>query len=205
MTDGSGRTRMSAGERRRQLVRSAVRAFARDGFHGATTRAIAAEAGVAEALLYRHFSSKRALYLSSVALTADRMVDALRRILDDYEAEPRRAVYALLGFYRTMLLRNPDLAKMIFVVSADLDADDVREVYLPRQAVALDLLEAAFCEWQRRDIVPPDLSPRSLAWLVLGSYQVVALMQHSGRLNEVPPDAARALLEGLLGAPRRVD
>lgn len=199
MTDGGARTRMTGDERRRQLVRAAVRAFAKDGFHGATTRSIAAEAGVAEALLYRHFASKRALYLSSVELTADRMVDALRRILDDHATEPRRAVYALLGFYRTMLLRNPDLAKMIFLVSAELDAADVRDVYLPRQEAALDLLERAFGGWQVRGIVPPGLAPRSLAWLVLGSYQVVALMQHSGRLDEVPPDAARALLDGLLG------
>lgn len=204
MSDGASRTRLPADERRRQLVRAAVRAFARDGFHGATTRSIAAEAGVAEALLYRHFSSKRDLYLSTVALTSDRMVDALHRILDENEGAPRDAVRALLGFYRTMLLRNPDLAKMIFLVSADLDADDVRDVYLPRQQAALDLLEQAFTGWQARGIVPPTLAPRALAWMVLGSYQVVALMQHSGRLADVPADATAALLNTLLGpAPTR--
>jgi len=201
MTDGGPRTRLTADERRRQLVRAAVRAFARDGFHGATTRSIAAEAGVAEALLYRHFSSKRDLYLSTVALTSDRMVDALRRILEEHADAPRQAVYALLGFYRTMLLRNPDLAKMIFLVSAELDAEDVRDVYLPRQEVALDLLEAAFTTWQAQGFVAAGLAPRALAWMVLGSYQVVALMQHSGRIDEVPPDATRALLETLLGPP----
>lgn len=54
--------RLSAAERRRSIVRAAIPIFASRGFHGATTRDLAAAAGVSEALLYRHFPSKEALY-----------------------------------------------------------------------------------------------------------------------------------------------
>lgn len=54
--------RLSRAERRRAIVRAAVPVFASKGFRGATTRDLAQAAGVSEALLYRHFPSKQALY-----------------------------------------------------------------------------------------------------------------------------------------------
>jgi AcrR family transcriptional regulator len=49
--------------RRESLVEIARHAFAARGYEGVRTQDIAAVAGVSEALLYRHFDSKRDLYL----------------------------------------------------------------------------------------------------------------------------------------------
>lgn len=56
------RTRLSAGERREQIINAARGVFERSGFEGSRTRDLAAAAGVNEALLYRHFASKEALF-----------------------------------------------------------------------------------------------------------------------------------------------
>ena len=54
--------RLSAPDRRRQILHVATGLFARQGFRGTTTREIAAQAGVNEALLFRHFPNKETLY-----------------------------------------------------------------------------------------------------------------------------------------------
>lgn len=54
--------RLSALDRRRQIMRSASVLFARKGYRGTTTREIAERAGINEALLFRHFPSKEKLY-----------------------------------------------------------------------------------------------------------------------------------------------
>ncbi len=54
--------RMSAVERRRQLIEVAIDLFSRKGFGGTTTREIAAAAGVTEAIIFRHFATKQELY-----------------------------------------------------------------------------------------------------------------------------------------------
>lgn len=54
--------RLSALDRRRQIIRTASALFARRGFRGTTTREIAERAGINEALLFRHFPSKEKLY-----------------------------------------------------------------------------------------------------------------------------------------------
>src|SRR5437016_7064141 len=54
--------RLSGGERR-QAIADAVRGvFADKGFDGTTTRELAIAAGVSEALLFKHFPNKEALY-----------------------------------------------------------------------------------------------------------------------------------------------
>ena len=64
--------RLTGDVRRSQLLAAAVRVFARNGFKGTKTREIAAEAGVNEALLFRHFPTKDDLYAALLQEKADR-------------------------------------------------------------------------------------------------------------------------------------
>jgi AcrR family transcriptional regulator len=55
-------TKLSSEERRAAIVQAVRRVFAEQGFHGTTTRELADAAGVSEALLFKHFPNKEALY-----------------------------------------------------------------------------------------------------------------------------------------------
>jgi AcrR family transcriptional regulator len=54
--------KMSSEERRAAITKAVRRVFAEKGFHGTTTRELAQAAGVSEALLFKHFPNKEALY-----------------------------------------------------------------------------------------------------------------------------------------------
>jgi AcrR family transcriptional regulator len=56
--------RLPAAERRQELLETALRIFAAGSYRGVTTADIARAAGVSEPVLYRHFPSKRDLYLA---------------------------------------------------------------------------------------------------------------------------------------------
>jgi AcrR family transcriptional regulator len=66
-------SRLSAPERRAAVVETACRVFAKSSYHGSTTAQIARETGVTEPVLYRHFSSKRELYLVCLGVAWDRL------------------------------------------------------------------------------------------------------------------------------------
>src|ERR1700716_305388 len=55
-------SKLSGEERRAAIIKAVRRAFAEKGFHGTTTRELAEAAGVSEALLFKHFPNKEALY-----------------------------------------------------------------------------------------------------------------------------------------------
>ena len=62
-----GRGDLSCMDVRERLIQAAVRVFEESGSRGATTRRIAAEAGVNEITLFRHFGSKSALLGEALA------------------------------------------------------------------------------------------------------------------------------------------
>jgi AcrR family transcriptional regulator len=59
-------TRLPAAERRLALIETAIRVFSDGSYRGTTTSEIARAAGVSEPILYRHFASKRDLYLAAL-------------------------------------------------------------------------------------------------------------------------------------------
>ncbi|UCG21344.1 MAG: TetR/AcrR family transcriptional regulator [Deltaproteobacteria bacterium] len=60
------RKRMKADERRQEIIRAAMEVFARNGFGGSTTREIAENAGISEAMIYSHFRNKQDLYTAII-------------------------------------------------------------------------------------------------------------------------------------------
>lgn len=53
---------MKGGERREQILRTAIDLFSKRGFRGTTTKEIATTAGVSEAMVFRHFSKKSDIF-----------------------------------------------------------------------------------------------------------------------------------------------
>lgn len=70
---------MSAEERRESVVRAAMTEFARGGYHGTSTEAIARRVGVSQPYLFRLFPSKQAMF----AAAAERCVEETWRVFDE--------------------------------------------------------------------------------------------------------------------------
>src|SRR3954447_15215073 len=65
--------RRSSDERREHVIAAAVSEFARHGYHGASTGAIAKRAGISQPYVYALFPSKRDLFLAANAEVKDRI------------------------------------------------------------------------------------------------------------------------------------
>lgn len=74
--------RMSAEERRESVVRAALTEFARGGYHGTSTEAIARRVGVSQPYLFRLFPGKQAIF----AAAAERCVEETWRVFDEASA-----------------------------------------------------------------------------------------------------------------------
>lgn len=74
--------RLSRDSRRQQIMDTALPLFARHGFAGTTTKSIADGAGISEALLFKHFPTKSAVYAAILAdvCTADPGLMRLRAL-----------------------------------------------------------------------------------------------------------------------------
>jgi AcrR family transcriptional regulator len=76
-------TRMSGTERRSQVLGIAAGEFADRGLHGASVEAIAREADITQAYVFRMFGTKKALFLELVGAAFDRFSDGMAQAAGD--------------------------------------------------------------------------------------------------------------------------
>jgi AcrR family transcriptional regulator len=67
------KTRKTSDERREHVIAAAVSEFARHGYHGASTAAIAKRAGISQPYIYALFPSKRDLFLAANEQVSERI------------------------------------------------------------------------------------------------------------------------------------
>jgi AcrR family transcriptional regulator len=106
-------TRLSAEDRRAAIIKAVRRVFAEKGFDGTTTKALAEAAGVSEALLFRHFPTKEALFVAMQAACCTEQ-DVIR--FDRLNAlEPSASTLVLLVHYLVshVLARNADEERVV--------------------------------------------------------------------------------------------
>lgn len=95
-------TRLDSDERRTAILAAAAPLFARKGFAGTTTKEIAETANISEALLFRHFPSKKLLYGEILRLGCEG--DPALERLAEMQPSTRTLVRMILGMTRHFLL-----------------------------------------------------------------------------------------------------
>jgi TetR/AcrR family transcriptional regulator len=111
------RCRMSREERRRQLIKVAVKFFSDFGFQGASTKSIAEAAGVTEAIIYRHFATKEQLYSAILEHKLEQSgtqewIDELHKLAEANRDEElfRSVARKILDAYE----KDPDFQRLMF-------------------------------------------------------------------------------------------
>ena len=97
-------TRLTAAERRDDVLDAALRAFAAGGYEGTSTEDIAREAGISQPYLFRLFGTKKALFQATVARCFRRTLDAFQAAAEGLRGE--EALKAIGGRYREQLLAD---------------------------------------------------------------------------------------------------
>ncbi len=100
------RKRMTAFNRKQAIVEAARPLFAQNGFHGTSVRNIARAADISEALLYKHFESKEALYDQTMDYAGEVSATALEK-LRDLEIGTEALVAYIYFLVRLILLKAP--------------------------------------------------------------------------------------------------
>ena len=100
------RTRMSAEERKQEIIKAAKPLFAANGFNGTSMRQIARAAKVSEALLYRHFPGKDAMHkeiLSYAGTISRRTVNELKKL----ESGTETLIMIIFASFQMVLFEMP--------------------------------------------------------------------------------------------------
>lgn len=157
--------RLSAEARRAAVLDTARRVFSRSSYRGVTTAEIAREAGISEPILYRHFGSKRDLYLACLDQAWEEFHDEATVALAE---DPAGCLGVISDRYmaKGAKFRLVDLWIQALTEASD---DPVIAKALRRQIRGLhDFLAGVIRDGQHRGVVNEDRDPDAEAWIFLG-------------------------------------
>ncbi len=97
---------MSADERRESVIRAAIAEFARGGYYGTSTEAIAKRVGVSQPYLFRLFPGKKAIFLAA----AERCLEDARRTFEEAAEglEGEEALHSMADAYTKVIAEHPE-------------------------------------------------------------------------------------------------
>ncbi|MCX5092169.1 TetR/AcrR family transcriptional regulator [Streptomyces sp. NBC_00365] len=131
--------RMSADERRESVIRAAIAEFARGGYYGTSTEAIAKRVGVSQPYLFRLFPGKRAIFLAAARRCMEDTIRTFGEAAKGLEGED--ALHSMANAYTKAIAEHPERLLMqmqMYVATAAAE-----------QAGDRELGEAVRADWMR--------------------------------------------------------
>jgi TetR/AcrR family transcriptional regulator len=160
-------TRLPAEERKAAVLDCAVGIFSTGSYRGTTTAEIARQAGVTEPVLYRHFASKRDLYLAVLDESWSRLRAMWQQEVDG-EPDSRFWVAAMGRAY--FATEDPKLLCAELWMQALTEASDDAEIrrFLRKQMREVhDFVSDVIRRSQEAGGILPDRDPSAEAWIFI--------------------------------------
>jgi AcrR family transcriptional regulator len=120
------RRRLPAEERRKQILKSAMRVFARSNYRAAKVADIAAEAGISEALLYKFFDSKKAIFLEILQHMSERVLFSWQEEVDR-EEDALQALRNMGATYYRRMMKHPEELRVQFQAISEIAEKEIAE------------------------------------------------------------------------------
>ncbi len=158
--------RMRKADRKRQLLAHAKHLFVTLGYQNTTTEKIARASGVSEPVLYRHFDSKKALFLEVLQEIREATLTrwhAETGDLHDPLAKLRRIIDLYLGTTREHAIEFRIMHRTLIETDDEEIGAFLRSFYLDSER----LLARVIAEGQKAGVFRPSLEPGVGAWEVI--------------------------------------
>jgi AcrR family transcriptional regulator len=159
--------RLPAEQRKKQILTAAVKIFARSNFQSARMVDIAAECGISDAAIYKHFPSKKAIYL-------DILQHMSRRILTFWQEEVDNtpdAIEALRNMgvtYYKRMAKHPDELRVQFQAISETSDPEIaahlRQDHIDYMAFIGGVIEKG----KRQGKIQKEVDVETLSWLLNG-------------------------------------
>jgi AcrR family transcriptional regulator len=175
-------------EKRRLLLDSAVRVFARSGYHDSRVGDITEEAGVAHGLLYHYFKSKDEVL---EAVFRDAWGDVLEALggVEASRESPREQLSHVAAILLRSWRRDPDLVR---VLVREIGRSPQVQTKVDQFGQAFAAIERIVARGQQEGVFRSDLDPRLLAWIFYGAIEEILTGWVLGQLPDADEDVDRA-------------
>jgi AcrR family transcriptional regulator len=196
--------RMRRADRKQQLLTHAKHLFVTLGYQATTTEKIAGAAGVSEPVLYRHFESKKALFLEVLEEIRKATIHRWRletALLKDPLAKLHAIVDLYLGATREHALELRVMHRTLIEVDDEEIGTCLRSFYLDSEAILAEVI----AEGQQTGVFRRSLDARVGAWELIRTALAYTLILPLGVPLYQEPDYLPRAVECVLHCLLKTD
>jgi len=162
--------------RRKQIVQSALKIIAEKGARKLTTAAIAKDAGMSEANIYRHFRNKDEIMSEIVTKIGSGLKENLEKVFNsDAEASPLEKLNKLFALHIEYVEKNEGIPRLIFSEEIHAGNNKLKQKLLQSIDSYAAQLESIIREGQKTGSLKKDINPKSTALMFIGTIQATIL------------------------------
>jgi AcrR family transcriptional regulator len=173
--------RLPAAKRREQLLDCAAGLFASHGYARATTAQLAKAAGVTEPIIYRHFKSKRDLFIELIRTSAARTLKEWQELLKGAK-DPAERVRRLLD-HNPMVEKGRFAYRVLLQAITEVNDAEIKKAVVEHMTELHGFLKREIAAAQKKHKVPDATSPELIAWILIHiglGYGVLSAMKVEG-------------------------
>lgn len=192
--------RLPAAKRREQLLDTAVRLFSERGYGGATTAELARAAGVTEPIIYRHFKSKKDLFIAVIDRTGARTIEEWERALRQSKDTAQR-LRRLIGANPTVTHRGSGIYRVILQAMMEIEDPDILAAIQRHVRALHGFVSGEVRRVQDEGLVSKAFSPEVTAWTLLHlglGYGVMAPLEIPNHARDEKNVRVRDVIEVLM-------
>jgi AcrR family transcriptional regulator len=157
--------RLTAQKRREQLLDTAAELFARSGYARATTAQLAKAAGVTEPIIYRHFKSKRDLFIELIRTSASRTLKEWQELLKGAK-DPAERVRRLLD-HNPMVEKGRFAYRVLLQAITEVNDAEIKKAVVEHMTELHGFLKREIAAAQKQHKVPDATRPELIAWILI--------------------------------------
>lgn len=159
-------SRLPAAKRREQLLDAALELFASRGYARATTSELAKAAGVTEPIIYRHFSSKKDLFIALIERTGQQTLEQWAQELKN-AADPADRLRRIIGDNPMVSARGRVAYRVLLQSITESNDDQIRAAVSTHIESVHSFLVREVERAQEGHRVTSKFSAEILAWLLI--------------------------------------
>lgn len=159
-------SRLPAAQRKEQLLDTAATLFAERGYAGATTAELAKAAGVTEPIIYRHFESKRDLFVALIDRTGDRTIAQWVNELAN-AGSPAERLRRLIGANPMVSEKGRGVYRVIVQAMTEIEDPEIKAAIVRHIEALHRFLASEVAKAQDEGVVSRAFSPEITGWMLL--------------------------------------
>ena len=168
--------RLPAEERKKQILKCAVKVFAKSNYRSAKVADIAAEAGISEAMVYKYFPTKKSIFLNILEHMSTRIITFWQEEIE--KAPDSLVALRNMGFaYYERMKRHPNELKVQFQAISEVDDEDIVKRLCQDHLSYIGFIRSVLKKGIQQGVIRADINSDMMAFLLNGVGIVLNMMK----------------------------